>query len=216
MGCTSTSTSPTRRRSPRARPTRTRSGARATTAGAPGPRSAPLTIGCDAPAQPSPSVSLTASVLDHASASLDPQASVLQERLDFGSHESGGFSTESANVYNLGYSSLQARLQIGTETLTGGDGRFSIAEVSGAPLVADSARTYVLAFDDAGATQDSTYKATLTVASADEALPGASAQPDLMVTLTAQVQSGPAAAPGPAAPAVTRPHAPPPNPLSTP
>ena len=187
----------------------------ATTPGAPGPRAGTLTVGCDDPDQPSPAVSLAANVLDHASASLDPQAAVLQETLDFGSHEPGGFSTESASVYNRGYSSLQARLQIGSETITGWDGRFSIAQVSGSPLVADSARAYVIAFDDAGATQDSTYEANLTVASADEALPGAAAQPDLMVTLTARVQSGPAAAPGPAAPAVTRLHAPAPNPLAS-
>jgi hypothetical protein len=59
------------------------------------------------------------------------------------------------------------------------------------------------------------YDATLTFTGADEPLPGATAQPDLVVSLHAKVTSGAVGVPeGPGLPAATLLHAPSPNPSS--
>ncbi len=68
-------------------------------------------------------------------------------------------------------------------------------------------------FDDAGATPDSTYDATLNFSSGDEPLPGAVGQPDLTVTLTAHPAASTTATPV-VLPTVLRFDAPRPNPMS--
>lgn len=181
-----------------------------TTAGA---KSGGLTISSDDPDAPSFNVALSGTVLDHAQASLDSSAALTSQTLDFGSHEPGGFATLMARVHDRGYTALRAKLAVNAATMTGGDGRFSIAGGFTPSLVGGTAATYAVQFDDAGASPDTDYDATLTFTTADEPLPGAMAQPDLVVSLHAHVASGVVSAPGAQVPARTRFHPPAPNPL---
>jgi hypothetical protein len=178
-----------------------------------GVKSGTLTITSDAPDDPTIGIPLSGTVLDHANASLDSTSTVLAELLDFGGHTSGDFATELARVHNLGYDALHARLSVSAGAITGGAGRFSIVGGFAPALVAGTAASYTLAFDDLGATQDSTYEATLTFTDADEPLPGALAQPSLVVTLRAQPLSGTTGIAGGALPRSTKLYAPVPNPV---
>lgn len=153
----------------------------------PGVKAGNLTITTDAPDDPSELVALSGTVLAHAVASLDSLSTTLAATLDLGDHEPGQFTDGSVRVHNRGYSSLQARLSLTSGVITGGGGRFSLAGGFTPVLVGATSQGYLVHFDDAGATPDSVYNATLTFASSDEALPGATPQPNLVVTLRAQV-----------------------------
>lgn len=183
-----------------------------TTAGAPGSRSGDLVITTDDPDHPTRTVTLTANVLDHAVAALDSLTPTIVSTVDFGTHGPGQFSPQSMAVYNYAYSSLQARLALNGASITGGAGRFSIAGGFSPALIADAGQRYDVVFDDAGATPDSTYDATLTFTSDDEALPGAEPQPDLVVTLSARATGSSTGIGGPSAPTATVLYAPFPNP----
>ena len=173
-----------------------------------------LIVASDDPDHPSKAVALSGTVLDHAQASLDSTAALLAQSLDFGTHASGTFPTLMARVHDRGYSALRARLSLGSAAITGGDGRFSIVGGFTPALVAGVARTHTVQFDAAGATSDLDYDATLTFASADEALPGAVAQPDLTVSLHARVSAGAVGIPGSDLPTTTRLYPPFPNPVA--
>lgn len=176
-----------------------------------GPKSGNLTISSDAVDAPTTLVGLSGTVLDHAQASLDSLAAVATDTLDFGGHADGEFAPLLAAVHDRGYDALHARLSVNTAGIEGGDGRFSVPGFSPA-LVAGTAGRWAVQFDAAGATADSTYEATLTFSSADEALPGATARPDVHYLLSAHVTGG-ATTVEPALPAFTLLHAPRPNPL---
>lgn len=156
-------------------------------------------------------VQLSGRVLDHAAASLDSAALVTSQLADFGEHPEGEFTGLSVRVHNLGYHALQARLATLDAVITGGADRFSIPGGFTAALLAGVGQTLPLAFDAAGATLDSTYEATLAIDSADEPLPGATAQAPLTVTLRARVTSGGLSVGGPVTAFAL--HAPTPNPL---
>jgi hypothetical protein len=180
----------------------------------PGNLSGFLLISSDDPDNGSLATTLSGTVLDHAQASLDSTSALASQTLDFGTHDTGGFTTLMARVHDRDYGPLRARLSLNTGVITGGDGRFSIVGGFTAGLVAGTARTHTIQFNDAGATADLDYNATLTFASADEALPGATAQPDLTVSLHAKVSSSAVGVPGPTLPSVTRLYAPFPNPVT--
>jgi hypothetical protein len=172
-----------------------------------------LSIASDDPDHPATLVALSGTVLDHAQASLDSSAVLLGETLDFGDHEAGSFATLPARVHDQGYHALQARLALSGGAITGGAGRFSIVGGFSPALIAGVGQSYTVAFDDNDATPDSTYDATLTFTSADEALPGATAQPALVVALRARVTGGTVAVGDRFVPGETRLLAPSPNPL---
>ena len=183
--------------------------------GTSGLRAGSLTITSDDLDYPETLVSLSGTVLDHAQASLDSTASLLAQTLDFGSHDPGGFSTLMARVHDRDYNSLRARLSVSSGNITGGDGRFSIVGGFNPALVAGVAETYTVQFNDAGATPDLDYDGTLTFASADEPLPGATAQPALTVSLHAKVTGAAVGvSPGPQIPTTTQLYPPFPNPLA--
>lgn len=171
-----------------------------------------LTISSDAPDNPTTLVSLSGTVLDHAQASLDSLGAVVADTLDFGEQRADGFAPLLAAVFDRDYKKLRARLSVSAAQITGGDGHFSIAGFS-PTLIAGTAGRWSVQFDATGATVDSTYEATLTFTSADEPLPGATAQPDLQCLLSARVRADSAVAVGPALPTSTRLYAPVPNPL---
>jgi hypothetical protein len=151
-----------------------------------GNKSGNLSIASDAPDDPTRFVGLSGTVLGHAQASLDSSISVLDDTLDFGEHTNGGFADLPTRVHNRGYNALQAKLSVNGGPITGSD-RFSIAGGFTPATLAGIGKTYSIHFDDVGAPVDSTYEATLTFNSADEALPGAQPQPDLVVRLRARV-----------------------------
>jgi len=165
----------------------------------PAARSGNLTLTTDAPDTPVASVALSGMVLDHAQVSLDADGSDLARTLDFGDHPPGEFTALPASVYDLDYTSLRARLSVTGATITGGDGRFSIAGFA-PTLVAGTPASWDVSFDDAGAAAG-TYAASLAFDSADEPLPGAAAQPQAVYTLRATVAAGSPAAVGNDAPA---------------
>jgi hypothetical protein len=172
-----------------------------------------LTITSDAPEHPTTPVALSGTVLYHALASLDSTTTVLSDDLDFGDHEIGAFTDRSVRLFNRNYDSLHARLFVSAGVITGGAGRFSFVGGFTGTLIAGPGRDYALAFDDTGATLDSTYTATLTFADADEPLPGATPQPNLVVSLRARAISGTVDTDDVSIPAVTRLYPPSPNPL---
>jgi hypothetical protein len=179
-----------------------------------GNKSGSLTVSSDAPDNPTKLVWLTGTVLKHAVASLDSTATIQAGSLDFGDHAPGGFTNGIVPIYNAGYSALQARLSVNSGIITGGGGRFSLVGGFTNYLIGGSRQDYTVAFDDAGVVSDSTFTATLTFASSDEALPGAAAQPDIVVSLRARVLAGPSAVSDAGIPSTTRLYAPSPNPAT--
>jgi hypothetical protein len=173
-----------------------------------------LTIATDAPDNPTKLVALSGSVLRHAVASLDSTSVLLTGLADFGDHQSGNFSPVTVPVFNSGYDDLQARLAVNSAIITGGDGRFNLGTGFTSILVGSPHQGFVVTFDDTGALIDSVYTATLTFSTADEPYPGATGQPDLVVSLRAQVVNSEASAGEPAAPVATRLYEPRPNPMS--
>jgi len=172
-----------------------------------------LTVATDDPGNPALSVSLSGTVLRHAEASLDTLVALTSNIVDFGTHAAGSFTNQDVRVHNRAYDALQARLRLTGANVTGGAGRFTVASGATPALLAGVGQSFAVAFDDAGATTDSLYEATLTVASTDEVLPGATAQPDLTTTLRATVSGGGNVAVDSAPPSATLLYAPFPNPL---
>jgi hypothetical protein len=131
-------------------------------------------------------VLLSGKVIRHAVASLESLTVVLADSLDFGDLPSDSFPDLPVKIFNQGYDAQQARLSVNNGVITGGDGHFSIVGGFSGALVAGTPASYTIHFAPAGARLDSTYYATLTFSSADESLPGAQPQPDLVVTLRAR------------------------------
>jgi hypothetical protein len=177
-----------------------------------GVKSGQLHIASNDPDHAVTDVALSGTVLDHASASLDSVNAVVADSIDFGAQAAGGFTAQGTRVHNRNYTGLQARLSVTAGNIVGGDGRFTIVGGFSPALLADTGHTWELLFDDTGATLDSTYTAALTFSSADEPLPGAAAQPDLVIGLKARVTSGSVGVLSPAPPQFTRLYAPFPNP----
>lgn len=181
----------------------------------PGVQDGTLLVATDDPDRPTIPVTLSGTVLRHASASLDSLVATALDTLDFGEHETGGFAPLEARAHNRGWDALQARLSLSAAAITGGDGHFSLVSAFTPTLLAGTGASVSVAFDDAATTADSTYEAMLTFTSADEALPGALAQPDLGVRLLARRASGTTtdAPPDAPPPSLTTLFAPFPNPL---
>lgn len=178
----------------------------------PGAKLGTLTFNSNTAGAPIATANLSGTVLRHAVPSLDSAAVLAAGSIDFGTHETGGFVPAEVRVHNQGHSALQALLQVTSATVTGGDGHFA---VSGATpqVLGGTGTTFNVAFNDAGTTADSTYTATLTFASQDEPLPGATAAGPLTVSLSARRQSSATTDAGAQRPAITLLRAPAPNPL---
>ena len=178
-----------------------------------GVKSGTLTLATNDPDSLSKSVLLSGAVLRHASASLDSLAVLLAGTIDFGAQPQDAFADTTVRVFDQGYDGLQARLALNAGAISGGDGRFSIVGGFSSALVGATPAAHALHFDPAGAVIDSTYEATLTFSSADETLPGAQPQPDLVVTLRARATYAGAGAPG-GPPTALRFYPPRPNPAA--
>jgi endonuclease/exonuclease/phosphatase family metal-dependent hydrolase len=148
-----------------------------------------VTITSNWPNDPSVPLPATATVLAPSSPSLDGGAVVLGMLLDFGEQEIGEFTPQDVDVFNLGYTSLQTLLEVYDAQIGGADaGRFSVPAFT-STLVGGSNATFSVVFDDTGATEGTTYAATLTLKSRDDpSVLGAQGRPDLVVGLEATIK----------------------------
>jgi len=181
----------------------------------PGVKSGNLTVSSNSLDAPNFHVGLSGTVLRHASPSWDSVAVAIDDSLDFGVHDPGGFADGEVRLHNQGYDALQAQLAVATATIIGGDGRFTITGGTAPVQLGGIGETYTIHFDDIGATRDSMYEAALVIQSADQALPGGIAMADAHVALTAQLTPGGATGIGDdrGLPGATRLYPPYPNPL---
>lgn len=131
------------------------------------------------------SVLLSGRVLAHAAPSLDSLVTTTTGALDFGNVALGSSTELALRVFDRGYPGLVARF-VRPAMFIAGDTRFS---VSAAPGAVGDAVTDAVTFDATGATPNSDYSAELRMATADEAIPGASPLDTLRVTLTAHVNA---------------------------
>jgi endonuclease/exonuclease/phosphatase family metal-dependent hydrolase len=156
-----------------------------------GPQSGTLVVMTDDPDHPTWGVSLTGSVVEHAVPSLSDSSVVLEGALDFGTHDESEFDAVPLDVYNLGYSELQALLDVSDAEIVGGDGRFGFTGGFVPAMAGASPASFSLEFDGAGATEDSLYTATLTLRTRDDtAVQGSNDLDSLVVSLAATVSNG--------------------------
>jgi len=179
-----------------------------------GNKSGTLTVANDDPDSTSKPVFLTGKVLDHAASSLDSAAIQVSGSIYFGDHGPNAFTDQALRVHNFGYDPLQARLSLNSANISGGDGRFSIVGGFSPSLLAGTGQTFNIHFNATGATLDQVYTATLTIASTDEPVPGATATADLVVSLRAKPLSGTTGVPGQDLPTALAFYPPRPNPLT--
>ena len=151
----------------------------------PAQRAGTLTIANDDPDSSAKAVLLSGRVLAHAQPSLDSLTVTVEDTLDFGAHDGGGFSDLSVCVHDAGYNALQAKLELTGGAITG-ESRFSIVGGFAAAEIAGTSRCYAIHFDDGGAPPNTSFEGTLTFTSTDQPLPGATARPNLVVHLRAQ------------------------------
>ena len=163
----------------------------------PGNAAGNLTVASDDPENPVQGVPLSGTILAHASPSLATEPTTLARDIDWGVQVEGGFDVRRFAVYDAGYSALQAQLELGTATVTGGDGRFTLEAPAGDPvLVAGDSVEFAVAFHDSGATADSLYEATVTIPTKDPSgIPGGTDLASLTVTLHATLGASPVATP---------------------
>ncbi len=158
--------------------------------GTTGVKAGTLTVASNAADTANKSVLLSGTVIRHASPSLDSLSSVTNAAVDFGDHAILQFDDVDVRVHDQGFDALQARLELASATITGGNGRFSIVGGFSPVSIGGTGVSFTLHFDSFGATLDSTVTATLKFSGADEPLPGAGPVPDLTVTLSARPISG--------------------------
>jgi endonuclease/exonuclease/phosphatase family metal-dependent hydrolase len=164
--------------------------------GSPAGRSDTLRVNSDDPDSTAKAVLVAGTILNHAVASLDSTSVVTSAHVEFGVHGAGEFEDQPVRVHDAGWYALQSRLRITGGTITGGGGHFSIVGGFSPAEAGQVGQTYSVRFDPAGATPDSNYEATLTLTTADEDVPGGTAQSGLVVTLGARLYSGNAGATG--------------------
>ncbi len=148
-----------------------------------------LRVNANDPDSPVKPVVLSGRVLAHAVPSLDSAIVLTAQSLDMGQYPAAGFPDAAVRVHNRSWNTLQARLSVASANIAGGAGRFSIPGGFTPALLSGTGATWPVHFDATGATMDSTYTATLTFGTADEALPGATALATLTVNLQARVSA---------------------------
>jgi len=155
-----------------------------------GVKSGDLTVTSNAPENAIQYVALTGTVVDHAVPSLDGSSVVLLDTLDFGVHEVGTFTDMTAAIFNLGYDSLQALLEVYEAEIVG-DSEFTIVGGFTPFDVAGTEVEFDVHFDDTGGIAG-TYEADLTFSTRDESgiHGGGGALSDLVVHLTATIDDG--------------------------
>jgi exonuclease III len=149
-----------------------------------------LTVSSNDLDYPTSNVSLSGTVLRHASPSLAASQVTLADTIDFGSHPPDGFTNQALLVYNVGYDALQAILELNSASIVGGDGRFSFVGGFTPKEVGATRAEYAIAFDADGAEPNTLYTATLSLSTRDDwDKPGATVLSTLEIVLQAYVQS---------------------------
>jgi len=157
----------------------------------PGTLAGVLNISSDDVDHPTWDVSMEGAVLSHASPSLDGSVALLADDLDFGTHGAGEFPSVGLDVYNLGYSTQQALLEVYSAEFTGGDGRFGFVGGFASQLVGADPAGFTVEFDDVGATPDSLYSAVMTLRTRDDTgVLGWTDLDSLVIGLSAFVEGG--------------------------
>jgi len=172
----------------------------------PGVQTGTLTVSSNDLDTTSKAVLLSGRVLAHAVPSLDSLLAVSRDTVDFGVVSQNSLTELSARVFNMGYTSLQSRLARTAEFIAG-EGAFTFTGPAG---LIPAAGTYAVRFDATGMDPDTDHLAELRLATADEALPGATAHDTLRLVLRAHI-AGNGAVEG--APTALRFAPPAPNPL---
>jgi hypothetical protein len=156
------------------------------TASSPGAKTGTMTVSSDDPDSLAKTVLLSGRVIDHAAASVDSLVQTTVRTLDFSRSYAGGVRDTALRVHNAGWNAQRARLSVSNAVISGPDAaRFSLVGGFSPSLVSGVAASLPLHFDATGTVSGQLYQATLTVSSADEPLPNAATQPDLVVTLRA-------------------------------
>lgn len=159
--------------------------------GSSGTQSGDLEVDSNDVDDPTAYVALSGVVLDHAVPSLSSSETVLEDTLDLGAAAPGTHGTLPLPIYNRGYDSLQAVLEVYDAVIVGGDDRFSLVGGFEAKTAGSSPADYEIAFDSGTAEWDSLYTATLTFSTRDEqGIPGGLDLDDLVVHLEAYVGVG--------------------------
>lgn len=137
---------------------------------------------------PARTVNLSGGVLDHAIPSTVVNSQVITAPLDFGSHSIGGFSDQTARVYNANYvDGVSVTLDVYSASITAdAEGRFSL--VSFVPTAGiDSYADFAVHFDDTGAAGGA-HTATLQFLTRDDSnLPGNMNLATITYNLTASI-----------------------------
>lgn len=154
-----------------------------------GTKSGDLEIQANDVDNPTTYVALSGTVLDHAQPSTQAAVVTIEDTVDFGTHQIGGFSDQILQIHNYDYDSLQALLRVYDAQITGGDGRFSLVGGFSPADVGATPASYTVTFDDSGAESGSTYAGILTFSTHDqEGLPGGIDLSDLTYDLLATVE----------------------------
>jgi len=153
-----------------------------------GYRSGSLVISSDDVDTPTWSVALSGTVVSHGVPSLEDASIVLQGSLDFGSHAPGEFDSQSFCVHNVGWSDLQAEVEVYDAEFDGGEGRFSFAGGFTQRMSGDTPATYDVVFDCDGATPNTFYEAELVLQTRDDpSISGGTGLSEVAITVTAYV-----------------------------
>jgi hypothetical protein len=147
-----------------------------------------LTIASDDPDNPSSSVALTGTVLDHAAPSTDAGTPTPTAIADLGGVVPGDTVSAAVDVHNFGYGALQALLDVHAVTLSG-DPRFSLDGGFAPASVGATPASWTVSFDAAGASE-AVYNGTLTFHTRDQQdLDGAVGLADVVYDLSATVSN---------------------------
>lgn len=144
-----------------------------------------LVINNNSPDAPARNVTLFGQVLKHAVPSLQAGAEVTSEAMDFGTHPAGVFTDGTTSIYNFGFGSLQAPLEVYALQITG-NSRFGVPAFT-PTVVTSTPAQFTIHFDSAGAPLG-LYDAVLTFSTRDDqTLPGAIELSPLTINLSAVV-----------------------------
>ncbi len=148
-----------------------------------------LIVTTNAPDMPGVTVSLSATVLDHANPSIDENEVITVGEIDFGTFPGNEVITETATIFNLGYNDLQAALEIYDVELSG-DSRFFLTEEFSPLTITDQSESWAISFDGTDAV-DGTYEGMIVFSTRDQQdLVGAALLADLSFSLMATVDAG--------------------------
>ncbi|GAB5496507.1 MAG: hypothetical protein Phyf2KO_15870 [Phycisphaerales bacterium] len=132
-------------------------------------------------------LTITADVVDHSLASLDPSSVVTSITIDFGTlNPSDDPAIVDIDVHNIGLPGMSAALDIDAVTITGNSTAFDTDFAPTAGISAGGSEEFGIDFNNPGV---GSFSATAFLDVSDEDLPGAAGQQILIINMIAQVVS---------------------------